>query len=77
MDEIVQENKVGAIFYDDALWKGFNPEAKDLLTHMTIRDVKKRISAKECLEHKWLNMEITKTTHLPVPDVKTSIMSDR
>jgi serine/threonine protein kinase len=39
--------------FPEDLWKNVCPEAKDLVIRMTVRDQYKRISAKDCLEHKW------------------------
>ena len=40
-------------FYDED-WKNISKSAKDLITQLLNRDFKKRISAKQALEHKWI-----------------------
>ena len=36
-------------------WNGVSKEAKDLIQRLLVKDAKKRLSAKDVLNHEWLN----------------------
>lgn len=66
LDEILFQNKIGEVYYEGDLWKEYTPEAKDLIIRMTQKDPYKRISAKDCLKHKWLNMSFKNNKRLSI-----------
>lgn len=61
------------MYYEVDFWKQFSPEAHDLVIRMTNKDQYQRISASECLQHKWLNMLFKKGKgkHLPIASSNT------
>lgn len=44
----------GKYSMDGPNWEGISEDAKDLITKMLTYDYNQRISAKQCLEHKWI-----------------------
>ena len=44
----------GKYSMDGPEWESISPEAKDLIKQMLTYDETKRVSAKKCLEHKWI-----------------------
>eukprot|EP00826_Nyctotherus_ovalis_P034678 TRINITY_DN2909_c0_g3_i1.p2 TRINITY_DN2909_c0_g3~~TRINITY_DN2909_c0_g3_i1.p2 ORF type:complete len:191 (-),score=61.32 TRINITY_DN2909_c0_g3_i1:362-934(-) len=58
--EATSEETLGAIKskevkYEDAIWKRFDPDAKNLVMGLLDRDVKRRIKAAEALRHPWID----------------------
>jgi serine/threonine protein kinase len=69
------KNKRNDLVYPEEFWKNVNPDAKDLVQRMTCRDQYKRISAKECLEHKWLQAGINSKIALKIVVAPTELAS--
>jgi len=46
--------RLGRYEYDPEEWEVITPEAKDLIDHMLTKDVEKRFSAKDVLNHPWI-----------------------
>jgi len=40
--------------FDDPVWDQVSDEAKDLISHLLVKDPKKRFTATQCLQHKWI-----------------------
>lgn len=57
MEEVVERNKQCEISFPVDAWKLVSKEALDLVVKMTERDQYQRLSAKECLEHRWFRVE--------------------
>eukprot|EP01089_Gocevia_fonbrunei_P001934 TRINITY_DN1187_c0_g1_i1.p1 TRINITY_DN1187_c0_g1~~TRINITY_DN1187_c0_g1_i1.p1 ORF type:complete len:309 (-),score=95.33 TRINITY_DN1187_c0_g1_i1:82-1008(-) len=43
--------------YPEEYWDEISPEAKDFIDHLLVVEVKKRLTAKQALEHKWLKKD--------------------
>lgn len=43
--------------FNEQYWKFISPEAKDLVSRMVIKDPALRISAKDALQHPWINSD--------------------
>jgi serine/threonine protein kinase len=65
-EETLRKNKTMEIIFPEEYWKNISSDAKDLVLKMTTRDQFCRISAKECLEHKWLTISKTSTKILEI-----------
>ena len=63
VDVLIERNKACDIEFPQELWKNISAEALDLIVHMTDRDPYSRLSAKDCLEHKWFSLKFES----PVP----------
>ena len=50
---IISSVKKGVYSKNNSRWKKASPEVKDLIEKLLISDPRKRLSAKEALEHKW------------------------
>merc|ERR1719210_2661066 len=48
--------RLGRYEYDPEEWEEISDEAKNLIDHLICLDVNKRLTAKEVLQHPWLNM---------------------
>jgi len=74
-EEIIAKNKKGDLLFPEEIWKTVTPDAKDLVMRMTSRDQYKRISAKECLEHKWLQAGVTNMNPLFIAETPCEIQA--
>ena len=64
IEEILQRNKACEIEFQEPGWSQISAEAKDLAMRMTLRDQFMRISAKQCIEHPWINNNNTNANGL-------------
>jgi calcium-dependent protein kinase len=53
-EEIFSAVRAGKYTLDDNEWKDISEDAKDLLKQLLTKDIKKRISAKDALDHIWI-----------------------
>ena len=53
----IQEGDFG---FPDGDWDGISEDAKDLISHMLVRDPHKRYAAFEVLQHRWVSKESSK-----------------
>ena len=54
-EQVIKDNIIqGKINYDEELWNHISPECQDLIHKMLRMDPKTRITAKQALEHEWL-----------------------
>ena len=53
-EEIYQAIKNGKFNFDDEKWDEISNEAKDLIKNLLMKDINKRYSAKEALNHPWI-----------------------
>ena len=42
--------------FDDLFWENISLSAKDVISKLLVLDPKKRLSAKDCLEHPWVKV---------------------
>lgn len=75
-EEIIAKNKKGIIPFPEDIWKNVSSEAKDFVMRLTVRDQYKRLSAKECLEHKWLESGISNSSPLQLADMDTELSNE-
>jgi len=55
--------------FDDQAWDEVSDQAKDLISHLLVKDPKKRFTATQCLEHEWVtSMDELNNTSLPASD---------
>jgi len=49
--------KIIKVEYDfpDPEWTNISPEAKDFIRHLLVKDPEERFTAKQCVQHPWLN----------------------
>ena len=58
-DEIYASVKRGIVEYSEEEWDQVSKEAKDLINKLLVKNISKRLSAKEALQHEWIkNMDI-------------------
>jgi calcium-dependent protein kinase len=53
-DEIYQKIKKNDVKFEEEIWDRISDKAKDLIKRFLTKNIKKRISAKEALEHPWI-----------------------
>ena len=56
---------------NDSIWKSVGSDAKDLIQKMMCVDVKKRVEARQALQHKWFNNASQES--IPVDIIKESL----
>ena len=56
-DEIMKAIKKGAFNFNNAVWKGVSADCKDFITQLLTYDPSKRISAKNALNHSWIQTQ--------------------
>lgn len=54
-DEIYAAVKRGVVDYAEPEWDSISEEAKDLINKLLVKNISKRISAKDALMHKWIS----------------------
>jgi len=69
-NEILNKIKIGKFTFPDEEWDNVSAEAKDLITCMLAYAPGDRMSASDCLNHKWLTVNISLTNQ---PDRNFSI----
>lgn len=52
-NEIFKKIKIGKYYYKGSVWKEISQDAKDLISELLTKDIDKRLSALEALQHKW------------------------
>lgn len=58
--------------FDDPSWDEVSEDAKDLIRHLLVKDPNQRYTAKQCLEHRWVqgkNLSQKKT--ISMRDIKS------
>lgn len=68
-DMLFASIKRGEYSFPEETWKGVSNEAKDLISHLLVRDRMLRYSAHEILAHPWISMSTSDTS------VKSSVSS--
>ena len=53
-EEIYHSIKEGKFSFDDEIWDEISSDAKNLIKHLLIKDINKRYSAKQALNHPWI-----------------------
>jgi serine/threonine protein kinase len=53
-DESFDQIIAGQFDYPQPYWNHISDDAKDLINHLLVVDAKKRYTAKQALEHKWI-----------------------
>ncbi len=64
MEEVLEENKRCAISFTGDDWRNLSLEARDLVTRMLDRDPLLRPTAKDCLQHAWMDMQLANLSTL-------------
>lgn len=54
-NEIYSRVSEGEYYMDEEVWKNISYEAKDLMSKLLEKDIKKRLSAKDALQHEWFS----------------------
>ena len=67
--------KNGEYEFPDRDWKEISPEAIDLIKQLLVRDVGKRLSAQQVLQHPWITSELPDTL-LATPTVLSRYSSN-
>jgi calcium-dependent protein kinase len=53
-DEIIKNVQRGQFFLDEDPWPNVSGTAKDLINQLLVKDISKRLSAADALQHKWI-----------------------
>jgi len=53
-EKTLEAIRTAEVKYDDAIWKKYDPEAKNLVMSLLDRNVARRIKAPEALNHQWI-----------------------
>jgi len=75
-DMLFASIKRGEYSFPDETWKGVSNEAKDLISHLLVRDRSSRYSAHEVLTHPWISMS-SPSDSTSVKSSVSSLMSRR
>lgn len=59
-EEVIDAIKEGKFDYQRYAWTQISDDAKDLINHMLVLQVKNRYSAQEAYSHKWIQNDLTK-----------------
>ena len=52
--------KLGKFKFPEEDWMHITDDAKDLIKKMLVKNYKKRVNGKQCLEHPWIRKNIGK-----------------
>eukprot|EP00826_Nyctotherus_ovalis_P024936 TRINITY_DN1924_c0_g1_i1.p1 TRINITY_DN1924_c0_g1~~TRINITY_DN1924_c0_g1_i1.p1 ORF type:complete len:511 (-),score=154.05 TRINITY_DN1924_c0_g1_i1:187-1719(-) len=66
--EVLSKVSKAAVFFPEKNWSNISTDAKDFILKMLERDPEKRLTAKQCLEHHWLEKQ--ECPNSPELDVK-------
>jgi calcium-dependent protein kinase len=72
-DDILNKVEKGVFSMEGSIWNGITDEAKDLIRNLLTRDINKRFSAEQALEHPWFNKIGLCSKKIPDNKLKTII----
>lgn len=55
--------------FDDEAFNNVSPEAIDFISKLLVKDINLRLTAEQCLEHKWLNRKLMRPQLAPKPAI--------
>lgn len=67
----------GYFEFSEPSWKSVSSDAKDFIRALLTKDPKKRLSAAQALDHKWIKMAITKVDEGGAIDILTNMKAFR
>lgn len=63
----------GELTFDAPVWKNVSEDVKDLISKMLERNIEKRMTAKDALEHRWMRQLVTTDWPLPIQGAVSDI----
>ena len=72
---IIEKVKVGRYDFKAAIWDKVSAEAKDLITKLLQKDVNKRLSALDALQHPWIKNQVKSKFNLALANDAVSNLS--